>query len=584
MTSFVILILALLLFSTSSNAASLDDYLSDEVINLTENVTLTEGYVVPNGTTRTINLNGYTITGPSDSQYTINNCGTLAINGTGKIVSSSTTASCVRNFGGTLTINNVTIESGFVAIKNEENSTLNVSNSTVNSTFVLPSGQVTGVINNAGTALITDTEVTATDSNFAVYATSGATNDLLSSSTIIHNSALKGKYAVYSIQTTSNDTTKQTVSITDGEIDGNIYFQPSSANTTISGNIKTTDTALSTILSKSTQGTNVILTTDRTRKLTIPEGVTVKANPLVINGTLVNNGTIDAAAYVPEVNTYFATLSNALKLIGSTTAEEYSVTLLKDATSTSALSSYDNKVVTLDLNGYNVTAPITVLEKTTLKIKDSSEKATGSLNGTITNKGSLTLESGTYYSLPVTETNATTVLAGGTYITNDLIDESLIPEDKELIMSTDGTFEIVYKDADYSKVDEAIKKAESLNKTEYTNFDIVQSAIDAVVYDKDITEQETVDKYAQDIEDAINALEKKTTDDGSETTPPETGDGQETTGEEETTPPTTGDENTTTNPDTSDKVITYVITAIIAVMALPITISGLKKTKYMRKH
>ena len=69
-----------------------------------------------------------------------------------------------------------------------------------------------------------------------------------------------------------------------------------------------------------------------------------------------------------------------------------------------------------------------------------------------------------------------------------------------------------YKGADYSKVDEAIAKASALNKNEYKDFAAVEAAIDAVVRDKNITEQATVDEYAADIENAIKALEYKGAD------------------------------------------------------------------------
>ena len=66
-----------------------------------------------------------------------------------------------------------------------------------------------------------------------------------------------------------------------------------------------------------------------------------------------------------------------------------------------------------------------------------------------------------------------------------------------------------YKDADYTKVDEAIAKANALNKDAYTNFTAVEEAINAVVRDKNITEQDEVDAMAKAIEDAMAALEKK---------------------------------------------------------------------------
>ena len=69
-----------------------------------------------------------------------------------------------------------------------------------------------------------------------------------------------------------------------------------------------------------------------------------------------------------------------------------------------------------------------------------------------------------------------------------------------------------YKDADYTKVDEAIAKASALNKDAYTDFTAVETAINAVVRDKNITEQDKVDAMAKAIEDAMAALVKKPTE------------------------------------------------------------------------
>ena len=57
--------------------------------------------------------------------------------------------------------------------------------------------------------------------------------------------------------------------------------------------------------------------------------------------------------------------------------------------------------------------------------------------------------------------------------------------------------------------DEAIAKAEALNKADYKDFSAVEKAIEAVKRDLDITKQEEVDAMAKAIEDAIAALEKK---------------------------------------------------------------------------
>ncbi len=69
-----------------------------------------------------------------------------------------------------------------------------------------------------------------------------------------------------------------------------------------------------------------------------------------------------------------------------------------------------------------------------------------------------------------------------------------------------------YKDADCTKVDEAIAKANALNRDAYTDFTAVEEAINAVVRDKNITEQDEVDAMAQAIENAITALVKKPTE------------------------------------------------------------------------
>ena len=75
----------------------------------------------------------------------------------------------------------------------------------------------------------------------------------------------------------------------------------------------------------------------------------------------------------------------------------------------------------------------------------------------------------------------------------------------------DAIAALQYKDADYTKVDEAIAKANALNKKDYKDFSGVDAAVNAVVRGKNITEQSEVDAMAKAIEDAIAALEKKPT-------------------------------------------------------------------------
>ena len=71
------------------------------------------------------------------------------------------------------------------------------------------------------------------------------------------------------------------------------------------------------------------------------------------------------------------------------------------------------------------------------------------------------------------------------------------------------TIAMTYLPADYTKVDAAIAEAEALNKDDYKDFSGVEAAVNAVVRDKNITEQTEVDAMAKAIEDAIAALQYK---------------------------------------------------------------------------
>ena len=90
----------------------------------------------------------------------------------------------------------------------------------------------------------------------------------------------------------------------------------------------------------------------------------------------------------------------------------------------------------------------------------------------------------------------------------------------------DAIAALQYKDADYTKVDAAIAKANALKKDDYKDFSGVEAAVKAVVRGKNVTEQSEVDKMAKTIEDAIAALEKKpaSTKPGTSDKSPQTGD------------------------------------------------------------
>ena len=80
----------------------------------------------------------------------------------------------------------------------------------------------------------------------------------------------------------------------------------------------------------------------------------------------------------------------------------------------------------------------------------------------------------------------------------------------------DAITALQYKEADYTKVEAALAKANALKKDDYKDFSAVESAVNAVVRGKNITEQGEVDAMAKAIEDAVAALQCK---DADKTTP-----------------------------------------------------------------
>ena len=120
----------------------------------------------------------------------------------------------------------------------------------------------------------------------------------------------------------------------------------------------------------------------------------------------------------------------------------------------------------------------------------------------------------------------------------------------------DAVSALQYKDADYTKVDAAIAKANALKKDDYKDFSAVDDALKAVVRDKNITEQTEVDAMAKAIEDAIAALVKK----------PSSGGGSSSGGSSSpnypvTTPGKTENGTVTVSPRSAEKGDTVTITA-----------------------
>ncbi len=97
---------------------------------------------------------------------------------------------------------------------------------------------------------------------------------------------------------------------------------------------------------------------------------------------------------------------------------------------------------------------------------------------------------------------------GDIYINNiDSLDDTNVTGKTFQVNEGNAENEIKVATADYSNVDKAIEKAKKLNKNDYVDFSAVEAAINAVIRNKSILEQEEVDAMAKDIEDAINSLE-----------------------------------------------------------------------------
>ena len=111
------------------------------------------------------------------------------------------------------------------------------------------------------------------------------------------------------------------------------------------------------------------------------------------------------------------------------------------------------------------------------------------------------------------EINGPVSLTAGTHSVEVTADNCEVYSDNITITADTAThtqtIAMTYLPADYSKVDAAIAKANALNKDDYKDFSGVEAAVNAVVRDKNITEQTEVDAMAKAIEDAIAVLEKK---------------------------------------------------------------------------
>ena len=135
---------------------------------------------------------------------------------------------------------------------------------------------------------------------------------------------------------------------------------------------------------------------------------------------------------------------------------------------------------------------------------------------------------------PITNTPELTINGGS--INGDVVNSTpselvITAGDINGNISTSG--KITVSDADYSKVEELINKANQLDKTLYTEDSIkaLEDAINKVDYTKNVLEQDEVDEMASNIEKALNNLVQPS-------------------------------QSTVTNPKTADNILLYVISSI----------------------
>lgn len=141
------------------------------------------------------------------------------------------------------------------------------------------------------------------------------------------------------------------------------------------------------------------------------------------------------------------------------------------------------------------TGDVGIFSRDTIKIENSEVKATDSILA----RGDISITGGK------TEIGGGKISSDKNIYIGGLITSNGTPSYDKIEGGTSGKIEFLK--ADYSAVDEMIKKANALSKDDYTNFDLVEDAVNAVVEGKAFWEQDVVDGYAAAIKTAIKALQ-----------------------------------------------------------------------------
>lgn len=478
MTLSGILIAVALLFSiftVSSKAASTMPEASNGVVKLTEDVTLTAGYVVPAGTTLKIDLNGHTIKttkGLKADVITVEKGATLTITGNGTITNSYTA-------------------DDYAAVYNNGNTTID------------------------GATLKLDT--TVNKNTFYVVLNHGImkTKNTNMSSNDFGSSLFENGYYNFS----SNDPRR-------GHIDG---VNEATPKLTIYSGIY--DGGLNTI--KNDDNGEIVIENGTFRN-------TKQVSLMNWNIATVNGGTFLTPTGDDKTNIFIGSYGKnsedkgILTINGGTFEAEH------------LFEGYQGIDTPIAINGGTFKYTKSLLNESAGSTHESLKKAENiDVVGKVTAPSSVLKYAKTGAEVTITDT----VSVGDNFTVPEGVKVVLPSSDskKEIIKDENGNYVVKYKDADYSKVEEAVKAANKLNKADYKDFSKVEAAIDGVVYGKDITEQETVDAYAKAINDAIAGLEKVEKKD-------------------------TKNEEEVKNPATGDNVIVYAVIFVVALAGVVIAI------------
>lgn len=431
---FTVLILFTMLTLNSHAAATTLPTAVDGVIKLTEDVTLTAGYVVSAGENLKIDLAGHTLTtatGVKADTIYVEKGATLTITGDGTITNNAKGYGALFN-NGTTTIDGATLkrdttgDNNWYVICNHGNMTIKDAKVSVNGT---------------GSSLV--------ENGYYSYSSTNARNGYVEGTNEPNPTlVIEGGLFDGGMNTIKNDD-GATLTVNGGTYQNNYQVSIMNWNiATINGGTFKTPTG--------NDKTNIFVGNDGANS--VNKGI------LKITG-----GTFEAEHLLEG----YTGVVTPVEITGG--IFNYTKSFLNEETD----KIHDTLV---NANGVNitgkVTAPVSVL-------KYAKSGAVVTITDEVKVGDEINIAEGVKVVLPNTE------------------------NDKVVVKNPDGSYTIEYKDADYSKVDAAIKKVEALNKDDYKDFSKVEAAVNAVVRGKNVTEQKVVDNYAKAIEEAIKGLEKK---------------------------------------------------------------------------